>query len=133
MFLTAKPCSEEAHKKIEEHRAGLIVFYDLFMTSEKKNYSVSSLASIDKRIAALAEDKKIDIKELELHIKRQIALSKYHDFSIYVTRSIDEYTSLLDELNGIRIEKDIDPYEIEENWEIGTVQTVNGVLLSISL
>ena len=133
MFLRAKPCSKEAYKKIEEHRAGLIVNYDLFITSEKKDYSVSSIATVDKRIIAFVEDEKVDTEALELHIKRQIALSKYHDFMINISKNLDEYILLIDELNNIRIEKNIDPIQIEKDWEIGTVQTVNGVLLSISL
>ena len=133
MFLRAKPCSKEAYKKIEEHRAGLIVNYDLFITSEKKDYSVSSIATLDKRIIAFVEDEKVDTEALELHIKRQIALSKYHDFMINISKNLDEYILLIDELNNIRIEKNIDPIQIEKDWEIGTVQTVNGVLLSISL
>ena len=133
VFLKARPCSKQVYEAVEKRRAGLLIFYDLMMTGDPHNFSMSAVTTLDKQIVCLTEDEKMSIPEAQRHILKQIALSKYHHFQITVTKDLDEFLTALDELNDIRIEKGIHPQAIEDAWVPGTVQTVAGVLKSISL
>ena len=133
VFMKARTCSKAVHEAVEKRRGGLIVYYELMMTGDPHNFPMSAVTTLQDRIVCLTEDEKMNLTEAQTHIRKQIALSKYHDFQISVTRDNDEFLIALDELNQIRIEHDIHPQEIEDAWVPGTVQTVAGVLLSISL
>ena len=133
VFMKARPCSKKAFDAIEQRRGGLMIYYDLMMTGDPHNFPMSAVTTLENRIVCLTEDDKMSFPEAERHIRRQIALSKYHDFRITVTDELELFLTALDELNDLRIEHEIDPQAIEDAWLPGTVQTVAGILLSISI
>jgi len=133
MFMRAKKLSTDAAEKIKKHAGQLFVQYELYMTSEKESYNVSAITVLEKNIIAYSEDEDIDCKDAEDHIKHQIALSKYHDYTIKMFTDINAFCKRLDELERLRASHGQNPIEDEKNWVPGTLQTVAGILNSISL
>ncbi len=133
MYMKAHPCSKEAYDKIESHRKGLLIRYDLEMTSYEENYSIAAATVLDKNVICFTENKELDITNCEKHIRNQIAQSGYSDYTVKVFKDINAFCTRLDQLEQIRAVKNIDPVAIEEAWVPGTVETCALVLLSISL
>ncbi len=133
MYLRAHPCSKEAYDKIESHRHGLLIRYDLEMTSYEENYGIAAATVLDKNVCCYTEDKALDVNNCEKHIRNQIAQSGYTDYTVKVFKDINAFCNRLDQLEQIRYSKSIDPVAIEDAWVPGTVETCALVLLSISL
>ena len=133
MMLKAGFCSEEDHKKIELHKGGLLINYDLVITSYETNYNINASTVLDKNICLYTADKTMDIIDCEKHIKKMIAQSGYSSYSIKIFTDIDKFCERLDQLEKLRTDHGIDPKKIEDEWVPGTVQTPAGVLQSISL
>lgn len=133
MYLKASPCSKTAYDKIESHRSGLLIRYDLEMTSYEENYSIAAATVLDKNVVCFSEKKDLDIQNCEKHIRNQIAQSGYSSYTVKVFKDLDAFCTRLDQLEQIRSAKNIDPVAIENAWVPGTVETCAHVLLSISL
>lgn len=133
MYYRAIPLSDDSYEKIKRHAGSLYMIYDLSLTSEKSTYNVGAITVLEKNIAGYTEDKNMDIQDCQEHIKNQISLSKYHDYTIKIFRNADDYCRRLDELEKLRKDHKVDPKAIEDNWVPGTIQTVSGILKSISL
>ena len=133
MLLKAKLCSNEDHDKILAHAGGLLIHYDHIITSYDKNFYVNASTVLDKNICCFSADEDIDEGDCEKHIRKMISQSGYSSYSIKVFTDIDKFCDRLDQLEKLRSDKNIDPFEIEDSWVPGTVQTAAGVLLSISL
>ncbi len=133
MYLKAHPCSKEAYDKIESHRGGLLIRYDLEMTSYEENYSIAAATVLDKNVCCFTELKSLDLENCEKHIRNQIAQSGYSSYTVKVFKDINAFCNRLDQLEQIRESKNIDPQAIEDAWVPGTVETCALVLMSISL
>ncbi|WP_408071173.1 hypothetical protein [Butyrivibrio sp. JL13D10] len=133
MYLKAHPCSKKAFDFIEQHRKGLLIRYDLEMTSYEENYSIAAAAVLDKNVVCFTENKELDIANCEKHIRNQIAQSGYSSYTVKVFKDINAFCTRLEQLEQIRQVKNIDPVAIEDAWVPGTVETCAHVLLSISL
>ena len=133
MYFKAHPCSESAYNMIESHRKGLLIRYDLEMTSYEENYSIAAATVLDKNVVCFTENKDLDVINCEKHIRNQIAQSGYSSYTVKVFKDINAFCNRLDQLEQIRAVKNIDPVAIENAWVPGTVETCALVLLSISL
>ncbi|WP_026494627.1 hypothetical protein [Butyrivibrio sp. WCD3002] len=133
MYLRAHRCSKEAYEKIEAHRGGLLIRYELEMTSYEENYGISAATVLDKNVCCYSEVKGLDVIDCEKHIRNQIAQSGYSSYTVKVFKDLDAFCARLDQLEQIRASKNIDPQAIEDAWVPGTVETCAHVLLSISL
>ena len=133
MFLRAGCCSKEAHLEIENHKGGLLILYDLEMTSEKANYMISAATVLDKNVCCYTEDLDLDATDCEKHILLQIGQSGYSDYTVKVFSDLQKFCDRLDQLEILREKKNIDPFTIEAAWVNGTTQTAASVLQSISL
>lgn len=133
MFLRSGRCSENAHEEIEKHKGGLFIQYDLEMTSEAANYSISAVTVLEKNVCAITEDPKLDIEDCEKHIRLQIGQSGYSDYTVKVFDDLNKFCLRLDQLENLRESNNIHPEEIEEAWVPGTTQTPAAILCSISL
>ncbi len=133
MFLRAKGCSEEDHKRIEEHRGGLLIRYDEVITSYERNFNVAASTVLDRNVCCYLDDKKADASDLEKHIKKMMAQGGHSNLTIKAFNDMDQFLTRLDQLEKLRREKNIDPKAIEDAWIPGTAQTPAAVLLSISL
>lgn len=133
MYMKALPCSKKAYDVIESHRKGLLIRYDLEMTSYEENYSIAAATVLDKNVVCFTEKKDLDVINCEKHIRNQIAQSGYSSYTVKVFKDLDAFCTRLDQLEQIRSSKNIDPVAIEDAWVPGTVETCALVLLSISL
>ena len=133
MYMKAHPCSKKAYDIIEAHRNGLLIRYDLEMTSYEENYSIAAATVLDKNVVCFTENKTLDTGNCEKHIKNQISQSGYSNYTVKVFKDIDAFCTRLDQLEQIRKSKNIDPQAIEDSWVPGTVETCALVLLSVSL
>lgn len=133
MFLKAKSCSKEDRDVIEAHKGELLIHYDHIITSYEKNYYVNASTVLDKNICCYTSDKDMDTSDCEKHIKKMMASSGYSSYSIKIFDDLKSFCDRLDQLEKLRADKGIDPQKIEDSWEVGTVETPAGVLLSISL
>ena len=133
MFLKAKACREEDHKKIEACRGNLLIHYDHVITSYEKNYYLSASTVLDKNICCYTWDDDLDVSDCEKHIKKMMASNGYSNYSIKIFTDIDKFCDRLVQLEKLRSDKNIDPQAIEDAWIPGTVQTPASILLSISL
>ena len=133
MMLKAGYCSDEDHAKIEAHRGGLLINYDLVITSYETNYNINASTVLEQNICMYTADKTMDLMDCEKHIKKMIAQSGYSSYSIKIFTDIDKFCDRLDQLEKLRADRGIDPKAIEDEWVPGTLQTPAGVLMSISL
>ena len=133
MFLRAGNCGTEAHLEIENHKGGLLILYDLEMTSENANYAISAATVLDKNVCCYTEDRNLDAADCEKHILLQISQSGYSDYTVKVFSDLQKFCDRLDQLELLRVKKNIDPFAIEAAWVNGTTQTAASVLQSISL
>ncbi len=133
MFIRAKACSPDDHKRIENCRGGLLIRYDHVITSYDKNYYVNASTVLDKNICCYSADEDIDVSDCEAHIKKMMAQGGYSSYSIKIFTDIDKFCDRLIRLDKLRSDKSIDPLAIEDAWIPGTAQTPASIILSISL
>lgn len=133
MYLQAKPISGKAAEEIQKHAGKLYLQYELYLTSPKHSFPVAAITVLDKNIAGYMEDENSDASDLQEHIKLQISQSGYHDYTIKIYDDLASFCKRLDELEKLREVRGLDPVAEEEAWVPGTLQTVSGILNSISL
>ncbi len=95
MFMRAKGCSEELHKLIEGsdmHKT--LSYYDLFFTTEKKNYSVYHLCVRDNTVICLPEAG-CDHAALESHLKGMLEADGYKGVTVKAFAETGKYTERL--------------------------------------
>ena len=133
MFLRARPCSREAYEKIEAAKGLLLVLYDLTLTGRDVDFSIASAVAFDRQVLCYTEAEQTDETLFKNHVREQMALSDYRELQIVLFRDADAYCERLRELDDIRAAQGIDMQAEEDRWQPGTVQTMTGVLQSISL
>ena len=135
LFIKAKSLPQEAYEEIERHRGGLLIRYELEMTSYERTYHISAACVMDKSAAFYTADENADTDACTAHIKEQLSLGGYPDMAVVVFKStqLAEFCERLDQLEKLRAVRHINPAAIEDAWQPGTTQTPAGILLSISL
>lgn len=135
LYLRAKPFPEELYAKIEQHRAGLLIRYELVMTSYERTYQIGAACVQSKNVCLFTADEKADTTACEQHIREQLKIGGYEDLTVKVfgASELPAFTARLDQLEKLRNAENIDPYAVEAAWQPGTTQTPAGILLSISL
>ncbi len=135
LFIKARPLSPEAHSQIEAHRGGLLIRYELEMTSYDKNWHIGAACVLDKCVCCFTEDEKADLQACEKHLREQLAIGGYEDLTVKVfgPKEREGFCTRLDQLEKLRETRRLDPAAIENAWQPGTRQTPAGILLSISL
>ena len=133
MFMRAVVCSKDAYEAIEKARGGLLIYYELEMTSYERSYHIAAATVMERNVCCYSEDRQIIASECEKHIREQLALGGYTDHTVSVFTDIERFTERLSQLEKMRSARNIDPQRIEDSWVPGTRQTPMGILLSISL
>lgn len=105
MFLLAKGCSTPVKNRIEQAIGKLDGFYDLFFTSEKKNFAVSHLVVTKNSIIAFSESEKIDENEFQSHMKSLLNKEKISDVTVKLYLDVDKYCNRLTELNQSQMDQ----------------------------
>lgn len=128
MFLRAKPCSVEAHRQICEvfpENSGL---WDLYLTSEKRNYQISHAAwSLSSRkLIGFTEDPACDVKAARHHLEQMFDKNGIRLNGIHISTSLNEYLRLLAQMDPAK-DRNGQPGESDAG------QPVRSLLCAISL
>lgn len=122
MLLKAHGCTEQTHTVLEEQGYRVPAAYDLYMTSEKKNFDLSHLAYAGGSIIALTEDPKCDCRAGEQHIRRILQQNNFHGYTVKIFDSLKPYLTRLSQLDENAAAMDED-----------TAAALRQLLLTISL
>lgn len=95
----AKGCSAEDAKLFQPYEESVCLLYDLYITSEKKSFSVGCMAVTKDFIYAYLEDKKADAKAAEAHVKNILRLNKKPGIAV---KFLTDREVFLQRLNDIR-------------------------------
>ena len=101
MLVRAGECSSGVRDKVEQHIGHLSGAYDLYFTSEKKNYNICHLAVSGGSIAAYTEDPKCDCRAGEQHLRRMMTGNGIHGYQIRIFMDFSSYLTRLDQLNEL--------------------------------
>ena len=97
MFSKAKGCSEEAFNEISKAKTAPW-FYDLYFTTFKKNFQVSSLFYKKKNLILLTEDSKTDVAACEEHLTEVLKNCGYENVTIKVFDNSKKFVERLNDL-----------------------------------
>lgn len=122
MLVRAGECPEKVHREVEQHIGSLDDAYDLYFTSEKKNFSICHLAAAGKTLAAYTDDPKCDCQMGEQHLRRMMMNNGFHGYQIKIFRNLSSYLTRLDQMN-----------ELESAEKDGNHQELFQLLYQISL
>lgn len=104
MFMRTKECPESTRDTIQEHAGNLIQLYDLYLTSEKKNFPLLHAAVRDGVLFCLAQNPDMDMHECEKHIRRMMAQDRITGYTVKVYGNLRQYTAALDRMNTLGAE-----------------------------
>lgn len=106
MLVRAGECSSGVRDEVEQHIGHLSGAYDLYFTSEKKNYNICHLAVSGGSIAAYTEDPKCDCRAGEQHLRRMMTGNGIHGYQIRIFTDFSSYLNRLDQLNELEAAND---------------------------
>ena len=99
MFMRTRECPEIVHDAIAEHSGNLTQLYDLYLTSEKKNFPLLHAAAACGVLSALAQDPDMDVHACEQHIRTMMAKDRITGYTVKVYDNLRQYTKALDRMN----------------------------------
>lgn len=101
MLLQAGECPEKVYAGVERHVGALDNAYDLYFTSEKKNFNIRHLSIGGGCIAALTTDPKCDCRAGEQHLRRMLTGNGIHGYQLKIFRDLPAYLTRLDQMNDL--------------------------------
>lgn len=101
MMVRAKGCSQDAQRMIRKHVGRLQNAYDLYMTSYEQNFQISHICVASGTVAALTEDRKLNPKAAENHLRQMMEDNGFHNYAIKVFRSRERYLTRMDQMNDL--------------------------------
>ena len=108
MLLRAGECPDGIHQKVERHVGSLDAAYDLYFTSEKKNFNIRHLAVGGKSIAAYSNDPKCDPAAGEQHIRQMLQANGIHGYQVKIFTNLSSYLTRVDQLRELESEGQAD-------------------------
>ena len=133
MYKRATECSDETFQKIDAHKGGLLLLYDLYMTAYETTYPVLSATVLKNKILCLLQGDTAKCAACAQHIREILSNNALPTAEITVLSTVEDYCNALDALEKERVEAHLNPVEEEAAWQPGTPQTLAGILCSISL
>lgn len=97
MLIRAKGCSCFLHEKIEEVSDSLNM-YDMYFTSYKQNFAISSMVVSGGRVIGISEDPKFDEKACVEHLQTMLKNAGHTNVVISLTSETDKYINMLENL-----------------------------------
>ena len=101
MYIKAKGCSPACYDTVKEHENAGIVMYDLYLTSEKKNYQLSSAVVKNNVVCGYTEEPKCDTNWGEKHIADLLRQNDYKNITVKIFGEPSKYVERLKELAGL--------------------------------
>lgn len=126
MFLKAQKyaCSGEIYQNIENKQpdeSNLPVIYDVYMTSQEKNFPMQSMSCRNKTLIGLTNFKNFDEKKAMEHISSLLKQNGYKGVSIKIFTEEGKYLQRIEDLKELPVE------------DINTDQGILRLMLNISL
>lgn len=122
MLARAGECPQKVQREVEQHVGSLEDAYDLYFTSEKKNFNICHLAAAGKTLAAYTADPKCDCAMGEQHLRRMLMNNGFHGYQIKIFQNLSSYVIRLDQMN-----------ELESAGDHARQEELFGLLFQISL
>lgn len=98
MFLMRKSIPREEYDEIHPHEGNLTCAYELYMTTEKKNYLVDCLVICGNEVVGLMTQPKAALREAEQHLTKMLRADGYK-CNVHMMDSVAKFTKRMDELN----------------------------------
>ena len=109
MYLRAGYCSQECFQGIQEHTNGILMLYDLYLTSYQKNFQISAMAIKNNVLCGYTEDAKCDIAAGEKHISDILQQNGFQNLTV---KLFSDYRKFADRLAQLQV---IERKEEKEN------------------
>ncbi|WP_147297418.1 hypothetical protein [Lachnotalea glycerini] len=125
-----KPMPKEHYNKIKEKEEGMIILYDLVITSYEKIMQIDSIAIKGNTLCAYSTDKGLNHDHASKYIKN-ILVNNGCSTSVKIFEDVDTYLARIDEINSNlnREDKSDTAKDRDKNKEDKVVET----LLEISI
>lgn len=116
MMFLQKPMSQKDYARIEEHKNGLVLAYELVISAYEKQTFLDSLAVCGNTVAGYTSREKSDAPFAEKHIQNILRENGYY-VNVKIFRKLPDYLNRLDSMSRNRenLEKDI-PFTPDENY-----------------
>ena len=101
MYFRAKGCSPACYDTVKELENAGLVMYDLYLTSEKKNYQLSSVVVKNNVVCGYTEDPKCDTNLGEKHIADLLRQNDYKNITVKIFGEPSKYVERLKELTAL--------------------------------
>lgn len=99
MFLMRKSIPQAEYDTIRPHEGDLTCAYELYMTTEKKNYLVDCLVICGNEVVGLMTEPNARLRECEQHVTKMLRADGYR-CNVHMMDSIPKFTRRMDELNA---------------------------------
>lgn len=114
MFLKATGCKESDYELIKPHEGDLLVLYDLYFTSEKKNYPVSAMILKGKTICYYMPASDALCKACESHLEGIFRQNRFEGYTLKCFSKLDKFLDRMDSLDQLEMEKpELDAFVLE--------------------
>ncbi len=107
MFCRFHSASEEVHQTVSSLDEQTDTLYDLVFTTQNVNYCVSHACLIGQELVLYTEDKKLDKKGLEVHLKDMLKKAGVQKVNIGIFSELRRYTDRVNTL--LNAERDAYP------------------------
>ncbi|MBP3468687.1 MAG: hypothetical protein J6K26_04130 [Lachnospiraceae bacterium] len=105
MFIRASKysCPETLYQEVEnlQEEQGVLVVYDLYMTSQERNYPIYCMCCRNKTLIGVAEWEAFDYKDAENHISVMLRQNGYRNISVKIFDNREKYIARMGELAGL--------------------------------
>ncbi len=105
MFLRAKDCSEELHRRIRPHAEGLPQLYDVVLTSYDATFELVHMVFKGNTLIGLTVNPKCKTDACEKHLKEMLAKDAIKDVRVKIFQDTPKYLNRLDQLKELDVEE----------------------------
>lgn len=101
MFLRAKECSEDLHRKIEPVVRELEGGYDFLLTSYSANFALSHVVIRGNNLCSITEDPKCDVAKAQQHLEDLFRQNSFKGMTFKIFTEPGKYVERLQQLQKL--------------------------------
>lgn len=101
MFLRAKECSEDLHRKIEPAVGELDGGYDFLLTSYSANFALSHVVIRGNNLCGITEDPRCDVTKAQQHLDDLFRQNSFKGMTFKIFTEPGKYTERLQQLQKL--------------------------------
>ncbi|MBS6195341.1 MAG: hypothetical protein KH828_07150 [Clostridiales bacterium] len=129
-----KPMDKEIYQKIQKHTGGLVMSYEMYLTTYEKSVFVESFAICGNKVVGYSSRMDGSPQFIEQHVKKILKQNGYKT-DVKVLKELNQYLERLDYLNAHKEEltKDI-VFEPDSRYpDLSREELIKHTILAISL